>query len=285
MLLENNQLLTWEEAVQFLQKQPYQQELVKACYYDIPLQNAANRYWLSAEWQAIQEFAPPLLGTALDIGAGNGIASYALARDGWDVQALEPNSSNLVGAGAIVQLAEVSELPIQVAQEIGEQLPFPDASFDLIFARQVLHHAQDLQKLCQEICRVLKPGGKFIAVRDHVISSKKDLPKFLETHPLHKLYGGENAFLSKEYISALQQAGLRVNQVLKSFDSVINYAPLTRDDMKEKLKKHINSLSGGEILGGLVINAATFSFILKLLSTFDNRPGRMFSFICSKPYA
>jgi SAM-dependent methyltransferase len=283
MLLENNQLLTWEEAVQYLQKQPHQQELVKACYYDIPLQNAANRYWLSAEWQALQEFIPSLIGKALDIGAGNGITSYALARDGWHVQALEPNPSNLVGAGAITQLAEVAELPIQVVQEIGEQLPFLDASFELVFARQVLHHAQDLQKLCQEICRVLKPGGTFIAIRDHVISSKNDLPKFLETHPLHKLYGGENAFLSREYISALQQAGLRVNQVLKSFDSVINYAPLTRDDMEEKLRKHINDLPGGESLGGFFINAATFPFILKFLSIFDNRPGRMFSFICSKP--
>lgn len=283
MPIENNQFSTWEEAVQYLQKQPHQQELVKACYYDAPLQNAANRYWHSEEWQALQRFFPSSLGAVLDIGAGNGIASYAFARDGWQVQALEPDPSSLVGAGAISQLAKAAELPIDVVQDFGEQLPFPDASFELVFARQVLHHAQDLNQLCQEIYRVLKPSGIFIAVRDHVISSKHDLPEFFETHPLHKVYGGENAFLPEEYICAMQQAGLRVDRVLRSFDSVINYAPLTLNGLQEKLSKRIKHFPGGTILSGLVVNHMTFSLILKCLSVVDHRPGRIFSFICSKP--
>jgi hypothetical protein len=45
---------------------------------------------------------------------------------------------------------------------------------------------------CKEIARVLRPSGRFIAVRDHVISKPEDLPKFLDTHPLHNLYGGEH---------------------------------------------------------------------------------------------
>ncbi len=41
-----------------------------------------------------------------------------------------------------------------------------------------------------EFFRVLKPGGRLIAI-ENVISSKNDLPVFLDQHPLHKLYGGE----------------------------------------------------------------------------------------------
>ena len=41
---------------------------------------------------------------ALDLGAGRGISSYALAREGWQVTALEPDPSMLIGAGAIRSL-------------------------------------------------------------------------------------------------------------------------------------------------------------------------------------
>ena len=186
--MNDSKFQTWEEAVSWLISQPEKQELIKACYYDKPLKSAAERYWNSEEWDNIKKLFPLHPGTALDIGAGNGIASYALAKDGWQVKALEPDSSNLVGVGAIRKLASEHSLPIEVVQEFGEKLPFENQTFDLVFARQVLHHAQDLQQLCNEIYRVLKPGGIFIAVRDHVISSERDLPKFLSLHPLHNLW-------------------------------------------------------------------------------------------------
>jgi SAM-dependent methyltransferase len=42
------------------------------------------------------------------------------------------------------------------------KLPFPDKSFDVVFAGHVLHHIpKDLDKAVKEIRRVLKPDGKF----------------------------------------------------------------------------------------------------------------------------
>jgi SAM-dependent methyltransferase len=280
--MNDSKFNTWEDAVSWLISQPEQQEIVKACYYDTPLQHAAERYWHSTEWQAIRELHPTHPGTALDIGAGNGIASYALARDGWQVQALEPDPSELVGVGAIRKLASDSNLPITVVQEFGEQLPFPDAHFEFVFARQVLHHAKDLPQLCREIYRVLKPGGVFIAVRDHVISTKADLPKFLYTHPLHQLYGGENAYLRSEYIEAIKSANLNVKQVLDAFDSPINYAPHTQDTLKQELSARLNSIPILRSIDSILVNDAIFPYALKLLSKLDRRPGRAVSFICQK---
>lgn len=281
--MKDSKFKTWEEAVSWLISQPEKQELVQACYYDKPLKSAAERYWKSEEWQAIQKFFPQYRGKALDIGAGNGIASYALAKDGWQVKALEPDSSDLVGIGAIRKLAVESQLPIEFVQEFGEKLPFDNQTFDLVFARQVLHHAKDLQQLCNEIYRVLKPEGIFIAVREHVISSPSDLPKFLAIHPLHKLYGGENAYLLKQYLQAIKLAELRINTVIAPFDSVINYAPLTEESLKKELNKRFNQIPGGNIFYQLFSRKMTFNILLRLLSAIDSRPGRLFSFVCYKP--
>jgi SAM-dependent methyltransferase len=280
--VNNSNFQTWEEAVAWLIAQPDKQEIVKACYYDSPLKSAADRYWQSAEWQAIQQYLPSNLGQALDIGAGRGISSYALAKDSWQVTALEPDPSDLVGVGAIQQLAAGEELPITVVREFGESLPFKDASFDLVFARQVLHHAQDLPQLCREIYRVLKSGGIFIAVRDHVIAKKEDLPKFLDRHPLHNLYGGENAFLLSEYISAIRAAKLEVRQVFGSFDTPINYAPHNEDTLKQELAERFGSIPGGGIVANMLLNQTIFPSTLKFLSKIDRRPGRLVSFVCCK---
>ncbi len=282
MPVDNSQFCTWEDAVRWLTEQPNQQELIKACYYDQPLHAAAQRYWQSQEWQSIQTFLPSIPGIALDVGAGNGISSYALARDGWQVSALEPDPSDLVGVGAIQKLAQDHQLSITTTQEFGENLPFPDASFDLVFARQVLHHAQDLPQLCREIHRVLRPGGTFIAVRDHVISSRKDLPKFFEIHPLHKLYGGENAFLLDEYTSAIKAAGFRLNHVVSPLENAINYAPKTKSDLKAELNQKIAKFPLVDVLSNVLLAEPLFDVFLKLLSSIDNRPGRLYSFVAHK---
>ena len=199
---------TWEEAVAWLLAQPEHRDLCRACYYDRPALAAAERYWASDEWRALRKWMPQDRGAALDVGAGMGVAAYALARDGWRTVALEPDPSDLVGAGAIRRLANQAPLEIEVVQEWGESLPFADQSFDLVHARQVLHHARDLPQFCKELRRVLKPGGVLLATREHVISSSSQLPAFLAGHALHKYYGGENAYTLASYLGALRSAGL-----------------------------------------------------------------------------
>lgn len=273
---------SWEDAVAWLKKEPNYTQLVKDCYYDDSLYKAANRYWNSLEWQSIKDLLPNTIGKALDIGAGNGIASFALAKEGWATTAIEPDPSDTVGCGAIKKLAIESELTIKIIQAIGEKLPLPDETFNVVLARQVLHHANDLEKLCIELFRILKPGGMLIATREHVISGPKQLPCFLEQHPLHKLYGGENAYMLKEYKSALTSAGFLLVKTLGPFDSVINYAPFSNETLKDKLSQKIKKIPFGNIYAKILLNDLLFKKSMRLLSIVDRRPGRLFTFVAHK---
>lgn len=273
---------SWEDAVRSLLDQPEQRRLVLDCYYDQPVEAAAQRYAESAEWESLIDILPARGSWALDLGAGHGISSYALAQEGWQVVAIEPDDSELVGCGAIRRLANRTGVAVGPVRARAESLPFGECAFDLVFARQAMHHAADLDRFCSEIRRVLKPRGVFIAVRDHVLSNRHDLKAFQQAHPLHHLYGGEQAFTLEEYRSALEGAGLAIRRVLKSFDSPINFAPRTEEEVWAELKRRARLHLLATALSWARRWSPARRGVLGLLSQLDRRPGRLYSFVCQR---
>jgi len=264
--------MSWEAAVVWLRNQPDQAELVRACFYDDPLTEAAQRYCDSGEWRALKRLLPRRPGRALDLGAGRGITAQALARAGWMTTALEPDPSAIVGANAIRQLVAATGVQISVVEQRAESLPFRDGTFDLVHCRAVLHHARDLRQLCREVARVLVPGGTFIATREHVISRREDLPRFLAEHPLHRLYGGENAYLLEEYTDAIRSAGLKICRVLNPFQSDVNLFPDTMHDLKQRIAARL----------GLPVARLIPNTVVGWLGARSDQPGRHYTFVLRK---
>lgn len=274
---------TWENAVIWLRGQPDHRQLVLDAFYDDPLIAAAQRYFDSAEWQSIAQILRGRTGRALDVGAGRGIASYALARKGFAVTALEPDPSAIVGAGAIRTLAAEAALPIDVVEEFSERLPFADGMFDVVFARAVLHHTRDLELACSEMYRVLRSGGILVAAREHVISKEADLQRFLDGHPLHRLYGGEHAFLLERYVDALKGAGFRPVDVLAPLQSPINLFPYTMDMLRDAVIDKVSQrIPAGPVWRWALGSNRIFESLLSVAGRFDSRPGRLYSFVGHK---
>lgn len=286
---------TWEQAVEWYRSQPGNDTAVAANYFDRDIVAAAKRFAGSPEFKETLQLVPARLrshGTKLlEVGAGAGIASYAFATNGFDVTALEPDPSDIVGANAIRTLAQRTATQIHVVQEWGEGLPFADEAFDVVYVRQVLHHARDLGQLCSEAARVLRRGGVFIAVREHVIRSPEDLPRFLASHPLHSLYGGEHAYLQSDYEAAIWAAGLQITQVLAPFDSVINFYPMSSAQVEEQgfrsLLEGFGVRRGAGLLwrnGGrqLAMLWPRFAHACRIGLQRKYTPGNIFSFVAHK---
>jgi SAM-dependent methyltransferase len=203
------------------------------------------------------------------------------------VTALEPDASGLVGAGAIRMLAREAGLSISVVEQPGEQLPFPSRSFDLVHGRQVLHHAADLTRLCREVARVLKPGGRMIATREHVITRPSDLPVFLDSHPLHKLYGGEQAYLVSEYVAAITGSGLAIGRILGPFDSAINYFPMSHSQWRRYCLEPLTWVLGERLAARVVDDGWPWGpwvlgRLARIRSAFCDAPGRLYTFLADR---
>ena len=278
----------WEQAIVRLRGTPGKEDVVRDCYFDDPLPAAASRFAASDEWRAVRALLPTIRAggrkRALDLGAGRGITSYALAADGWEVIALEPDPGQIVGAGAIAALAAETGMPIRVVSSYAEDLPFADGAFDLVFARQVLHHALHLDRLCSEVRRVRRPGGRFVAIREPVITTLADLDAFRRKHPLYGFYDGENAYTLDAYCAALAQGGFRTIDTMGVYDTVINYFPMPYAQLcagcREFLAPRIGSWLA-EIFTSrrLPWGPGCVARVARRLSRLSIEPGRLYSFV------
>ncbi|HLW00914.1 MAG TPA: bifunctional 2-polyprenyl-6-hydroxyphenol methylase/3-demethylubiquinol 3-O-methyltransferase UbiG [Ktedonobacterales bacterium] len=95
---------------------------------------------------------------ALDVGCGGGLLAEEFARLGCQVTGIDPSAPSIATARAH---ASQAGLAIAYQVGVGEQLPFADASFDLVYCCDVLEHVSDVERVIAETARVLKPGGVY----------------------------------------------------------------------------------------------------------------------------
>ena len=102
----------------------------------------------------------------MDVGCGSG--RLTMAAQGW--AGADGQAVGLDPSPEMIQVARknVERAGLKARFELGvvENLPFPDASFDVVLNRLMLHHLPgDLkQRGLAEMRRVLKPGGVCLVV-------------------------------------------------------------------------------------------------------------------------
>jgi len=104
-------------------------------------------------FDAVAEVAP---GRVLEVGGGPGELSARIATE------LDCEVVMLDVAPRMVELAQGRGVDARVGDV--QELPFPDASFDCAVAAWMLFHVPELDRGLGELARVLRPGGRLVAV-------------------------------------------------------------------------------------------------------------------------
>lgn len=279
--MEKSQKLTPGQVFARWRTMPEQAALVRACYYD-QVEDAAPRFFESDEFREVRDWAAAkgvAAGRVLDLGGGNGVAALAWRWAGFDAILLEPDADGTVGYGALRTVRAQPEFALKVCAGIGEHLPFPAGSLDMVYGRQVLHHISSLEVVAREVRRVLRPGGLFIAAREHVIARPEDLPLFLERHDLHRYTGGEHAYLKGDYIEALRRVGFVHVQHWGPFDSPVNYYPQTADDLEKQQRTGLERRFGRQAATALFRAPLTHNLVRRYFAWRNAFPGNMYSFL------
>jgi len=173
--------------------------------------------------------------TILDCGCGIGGPARNIARfTGASIKAVTINKFQVSRGNAICRQEGVSD-QVELIQADFMKLPFPDNSFDAVYAIESTCHAPDRIGVYSEILRVLKPGGHF-ACYEWCLTDKYD-PKNKDHQQLkHEIELGDglpDIAHTHECTKALQQVGF---ELLEARDCALDhqlaggqawYVPLT----------------------------------------------------------
>jgi SAM-dependent methyltransferase len=156
--------------------------------------------------EASTETSVPRGGRLIDIGCGvgNGLIifheRYGIEGIGVDVSdgMLNVAREKLVGR----------DLPIEVHQLDGEQLPYEDDSFDAGISFEVLEHTPNPARLLSEMARLVKPGGAIVVTTPNTLW--EPVHWLAAVTGLHHSEGPHRDVSRREILEGLKVAGLRV---------------------------------------------------------------------------
>ena len=140
-------------------------------------------------------------GKALEVGCGEGRVSRELKACGYTVTASDP-------VPELVNVAREAQSADDYAIAAGTDLPFGDASFDLVVAYNVLMDVEDVPATLKEISRVLRPAGSVVISIVHPFS---DRGRFATTEASSPFVIEDGYFGTKRFEDTEERDGLRMH--------------------------------------------------------------------------
>jgi SAM-dependent methyltransferase len=114
---------------------------------------------------------PDISGAHLDIGSGTGNLIRRIRQE-----------YKLVSSACDYtdQFMELDDISVDVVDLNHGQLPYPDASFNLVTFTEVAEHLENYRAIVREVYRILKPGGIVVITTPNVLNMKSRM-RFLTT--------------------------------------------------------------------------------------------------------
>jgi SAM-dependent methyltransferase len=192
-----------------------------------------------AEWlRCVQEDFPKFLpflkgkcgldfrGRILEIGAGAAWFSAELSKLPAVTQVIATDfSPNLLKelAPRVFKLLKANGSKITRTPADFHKLDFADREFDFVVCSAVLHHAVNMVEVLKEARRVLKPGGKFVAIREPVWPLVKLKSRSSTQAKLIAAGVNEHLYTLAEYKDFFHQAGMTLHPVRVNLSSGLKF--------------------------------------------------------------
>lgn len=176
----------------------------------------------------------------LDIATGGGHTALALAPHVRHVVASDLTPAMLKAAEAFIcEENGVENVSFELAE--AEQLPFADASFDIVSCRIAPHHFTDVRAFCREVARVLRPAGRFVLM-DSLAPEDDELDAFINEVEWRRDTTHVRAYKLSEWREIVEAAGLEID-VVEQIQRRYEYESWTaRSRMTEAAKDELAQL-------------------------------------------
>jgi ubiquinone/menaquinone biosynthesis C-methylase UbiE len=145
----------------------------------------------------------PRYPVVLDIGCGQGTSLLELPKR-FGAQRLIAVDADAPSIEKAKATAKNCAVPVEWHCANSAALPVPDASVDMVFCHQTLHHIVDQEDALAEAFRVLKPGGVFLAAESTKAYIHSWIIRLLFRHPMHVQRTAD------EYVAMARAAGFTV---------------------------------------------------------------------------
>jgi ArsR family transcriptional regulator len=131
-------------------------------FFDSMAGRLGNDYVPGKSWKSLAEafvqLLPPMV--IADLGAGDGSSALLLSQSAERVIAIDSSEKMLEVARDQARRAGASNVEFRLGEM--EEVPIDDASVDLIFFSQSLHHAAHPERALREGHRILRTGGRIV---------------------------------------------------------------------------------------------------------------------------
>lgn len=174
-----------------------------------------DRGFQGAEDAGLRDMRRELLaaarGRVLDLGAGTGLNLDHYPGEIESLTMVEPDPHMIKQLRAKLELAGRSA-EVTVIEAPGEDLPFPDGSFDTVAVTLVLCTVPDPAATLAEIKRVLAPGGQLLFL-EHVRSHDPGLARWQDRLEGPWKFLADGCRCNRDTVAAIGAAGFELSEV------------------------------------------------------------------------
>lgn len=173
----------------------------------------------------------------LDVGCGTGqTVAYLANKYGAKVIGIDNNPTMVAKAKSRIKK---ERLPVKIIEGSIEKIPIPDQKFDFIVSESVLSFVNK-PKAMKEIYRVLKNGGRFIAI-EFTISQQLEEKSEQE---IKQFYGFDSCLTKKDWVTFLEKVGFKNIRIQKNksifSEPEYHYSDDIEPELFEIMEKHVD---------------------------------------------